>query len=80
MVIAYGEGAPKRPVATDILQDDEYLVNNRDFVMHPRGVKWTGAAPVASTSPTNTELENPLGWERVYEKKNVRLLELKTNG
>lgn len=80
--IAYGEGAPKRPVATDVdvLQDDEYLVNNRDFLLHPRGVKWSGAAPVAETSPTNPELEAAAGWERVYEKKNVRLLELKTNG
>lgn len=80
--VAYGEGAPKRPVATDVdvLQDDEYLVNNRDFLLHPRGVKWTGAAPVADTSPTNAELEVATGWERVYEKKNVRLLELKTNG
>ena len=81
-VIAYGEGSPKRPVATDVdvLQDDEYLVNNRDFLMHPRGVKWTGAAGIAAPSPSNAELEIGGQWDRVYEKKNVRLLELKTNG
>lgn len=80
--IAYGEGAPKMPVESDrdVLQGDEYLVNNRDFIMHPRGVKWTGAAPVASTSPTNAELQQAAAYQRVYEKKNVRLLELKTNG
>ena len=48
--------------------------------MHPRGVKWTGAGTVASTSPTNTELQQAAAYLRVYEKKNVRLLELKTNG
>jgi hypothetical protein len=78
--IAYGEGAPKMPVESDrdVLQGDEYLVNNRDFIMHTRGVKWVGTS--ASTSPTNTELQSAAAYQRVYEKKNVRLLELKTNG
>jgi hypothetical protein len=80
--VGYGEGQPKTPVETDrdVLQGDEYFVNRRHMILHPRGVKWTGAAPVAGKSPTNTELQAAAGWQRVYEKKNVRLLELKTNG
>lgn len=80
--VAYGEGEPKTPVETDrdSLKGDDYLINRREFLMHPRGVRWTGAAPQAGKSPSNAELENGAGWERVYERKNVRLIELKTNG
>lgn len=80
--VGYGEGTPKTPTETDrdSLQGDDYLINRREFLMHPRGVKWTSAAPVAGKSPTNVELQAAAGWERVYEHKNVRLVELRTNG
>ncbi len=47
--------------------------------MHPRGVKWLDAS-VAATFPTNTETEAAANWERVYERKNVRIASLITNG
>lgn len=79
--IAYGEGTPtEEAVETDrdILQGDSFLVNRRTFVMHPAGVKWQGTA--AGASPTNAEFATAANWARVYTRKNVRLLCLKTNG
>lgn len=80
--VGYGEGEPKTPTETDrdSLQGDDYLINRREFLLHPRGVKWTSAATVAGKSPTNAEIQAANGWERAYERKNVRLVELRTNG
>lgn len=79
--VAYGEGTPEdEAVETDrdILAGDDILTNRRTFVIHPVGVKWKGTA--AGASPNNTEFATAANWERVYTKKNVRLLCLKTNG
>lgn len=79
--IAYGEGEPAEAAVEtdrDVLQGDSYLVNRRTFVMHPIGVKWKGTA--AGASPTNAEFATAANWERVYTRKNVKLIELKTNG
>jgi hypothetical protein len=78
--VAFGEGNPNVPVETDrdSLQGDDYLVNRREFILHPVGVKWKGTA--AGASPTNTELATGTNWERVYEVKNCRVISLVTNG
>lgn len=70
----YGEGNAPVPVETDrdSLSGVDYLINRRHFVLHPRGVKWTGTA--AGIAPTNTECEDSAAWTRVYEQKNVRLV------
>ena len=47
--------------------------------MHPRGFKWTEAS-VADEMPTLTELANKLNWDRIYDKKKVRIVKLVTNG
>ena len=74
--IGYGEGTPKVPVETErnalIGGGEEYLVSRRHFVLHPRGVKWTGT-PAANT-PTNAELATVGNWSRVYEAQNVRVV------
>lgn len=74
--LGYGEGMPKVPVETErnalVGGGEEYLVSRRHFVMHPRGVKWTGT-PSANT-PTNAELATTGNWERVYEAKNIRIV------
>jgi hypothetical protein len=80
-VIAYGEGTPEEEAVEtdrDILAGDSYLTNRRTFVMHPIGVKWQGNA--AGASPTNAEFATAANWARVYTRKNVKLIELKTNG
>lgn len=80
--IAYGEATldPAEAAETDrdIAQGDDFLVNRRQFIIHPKGVKWIGTA--ANASPSNTEFATAGNWARVYERKNVPLVCLKTNG
>lgn len=74
--IGLGEGAAPVPTETDrdSLQGDDILINRRHFLLHPRGVAWGGTP--AGTSPTNAELETGASWTRVYEPKNVRIVQL----
>jgi len=44
--------------------------------LHPRGVAFQNAVVVGST-PSNAELANPQNWKRVYEPKNVRIVQFK---
>lgn len=75
--VAYGEGNPVGFVPTetdrDSLAGEDFLINRRTFILHPRGVRFTSAA-VAGVSPTNNELRNPDNWERVYEPKAIRIV------
>jgi hypothetical protein len=41
-------------------------------VLHPRGVRYVGAA--VGGGPTNTVLADGASWERVYENKAVRMV------
>jgi hypothetical protein len=83
--VAWGEGSPRVPVETsrDPDQGDgegvETLYSRRHFILHPRGIEFTSAS-VASTSPTNAELATATNWNRVYDRKLVRLAVLQTNG
>lgn len=79
--IGFGEGQAPVPTETDrdSLAGDDILINRWHVIMHPRGVKFTSSS-VAGASPTNTELEAAANWDRVYERKNVRLAKLITNG
>lgn len=60
----------------DSLAGEDYLINRRVFILHPRGVKWTEAS-VAGTFPTNAELANASNWQRVYENKAIRIVAFK---
>ena len=77
--IAYAEGSPKVPAATD--RDElksggmEFIVNRKKWIMHPRGIKWQGT-PTGPT-PSNTELETTGNWTRVYDQKNIRIVQFK---
>jgi hypothetical protein len=75
--VAYGEGNPVGFVPTetdrDTLAGEDYLINRRTFILHPRGVRFK-SAQVAGVSPTNTELANGANWERVYEPKAIRIV------
>ena len=79
--IARGNGAAPVPTETDrnSLSGTDYLVNRRHFILHPRGIKFTSSS-VAGASPTNTELAAAANWDRVYQKKNIRIVALRTNG
>lgn len=82
---AYGEGAPKMPVEIERVpsagdgEGMEVLHSRRHFLLHPRGIQWTGTV-LAGVAPDNAELANPLNWDRVYDRKAVRLAALRTNG
>lgn len=83
--LGYGEGTPRVPTATVRLESGgngegiEEMYQRKHFVLHPRGVKFNGAN-MAGVSPTNAELALAANWSRVYERKNVRLVALRTNG
>lgn len=78
--IGYGERSPKVPVAVgrDELKGmgQEYIVNRRQWVMHPRGVKWLGGTQ-AGVTPTNAELATTTNWQRVYDAKIIRIVAFK---
>lgn len=77
---AFGLGNGVAPVPTetdrDSLAGDDILINRQHFLLHPRGVKFTDSS-VAGSSPTNAELGLGTNWERVYEPKNVRIVQFK---
>jgi hypothetical protein len=58
----------------------DILVSRRQFVLHPNGIKWTGAVSAADF-PTNAELATAANWDRVYaERKQIPIAFLVTNG
>lgn len=73
--IGLGEGNAPVPTETDrdSLQGEDILINRRHFVLHPRGVKWVGTP--SGVSPTNAELEVGANWTRVYDAKNVKIVQ-----
>jgi hypothetical protein len=74
----WGEGGAPVPTETarDALSGDDILVNRRHFILHPRGVAFRGNQ-VSGPTPSNDELANYRNWERVYESKNVRIVQFK---
>lgn len=60
------------------LADTTYLINRKQFILHPRGVKWNESS-VVGVAPTNAELETAANWTRVFEQRNVRLVLMKHN-
>ena len=77
---AFGQGGAPVPSETDrdSLAGEDYLITRSHFLMHPRGVEFTETS-VAGEAPTNAECENAANWNRVYERKNVRVAALITN-
>ncbi|WP_200415944.1 major capsid protein [Virgibacillus salexigens] len=75
---AEGNGAAPIPTETDrnSLQGDDILINRQHFLLHPRGVAFQFGT-VAGSSPTNAELALAANWNRVYENKNIRVVEFK---
>ncbi|QDI90217.1 coat protein [Salicibibacter halophilus] len=78
--IGLGNGRLNPEYATEVdrdsLQGEDYLINRQSFILHPRGVRFT-ASEVDGEAPTNSELEDPENWRRVYEPKNVRIVAFK---
>lgn len=84
-LIAYGEGDIRgRKVSVEEKEDsgngggEEILHNRKGVLMHPRGIKFKGAN-MAKGSPSFAELRDAANWERVHQRKNIRVAFLETN-
>jgi hypothetical protein len=76
---AFGWGGAPVPTETarDALSGDDILVNRRHFILHPRGVAFQNDPSIVGPTPSNDDLANYLNWKRVYESKNVRIVQFK---
>lgn len=80
--IASGVGSHPNIIATEVDRNkqsssgEDFLINRRIQILHPRGVKWTEDS-VADVFPTNAELATGGNWERVYEPKAIRIVKFK---
>jgi len=79
--IARGEGSPETPAETDrdSLAGEDILISRRHFLLHTRGIKWTEDTVTDNISPSNADLALAANWDRVYEKKSIRMVMLETN-
>lgn len=81
--IALGNGSPEGHVATEVDRDKktgggiDYLINRRAFILHPRGIAYTGAVRANVETPTRAELAMAENWKPVYEPKQLRIVALK---
>lgn len=81
--VAYGEGSPVGfvPVETDRDKQTgagiDYLINRKNFILHPRGIRWTDAVRAHAETPLRAEMANPKNWKPVYEAKQLRIVALK---
>jgi hypothetical protein len=82
---ATGEGGPKKPVELESAasagngEGVETVWYRRHWVMHPRGVSYSGT-PAAASGVTDAELGTGTNWTRVYDPKLVRMVAVTTNG
>lgn len=81
--IALGNGSPVGHVATEVDRDKQtgggvdYLINRKAFILHPRGIAYTGAVREHVETPTREEMANPSNWNPVYEPKQLRIVAIK---
>lgn len=59
----------------DILAGDTVATYRRRFILHPRGIKWVGTP--AGDFPSRAELATGTNWERVYDNKQIRIVQFK---
>lgn len=81
--IALGNGSPVGHVATEVDRDKktgggiDYLINRKAYILHMRGVAYTGAKREHVETPTRAELKMAENWKPVYEPKQLRVVALK---
>lgn len=56
------------------LAGDDVLISRRHFVLHPRGIAYKAA--LTEESPAIATLEKAATWQRVYEPKQVRIVQI----
>lgn len=81
--VALGNGSPVGHVATELDRDKktgggvDYLINRKAFILHPRGIAYTGAKREHVETPTRQELAMAENWKPVYEAKQLRIVAIK---
>lgn len=81
--IAYGNGSPVGHVATEVDRDKQtgggvdYLINRKAFILHPRGIAYTGKVREHVETPLRSELSMAENWKPVYEDKQLRIVAIK---
>lgn len=81
--VAYGNGSPTGFVSTEVDRDKQtgggidYLINRKAFILHPRGIAYTGAVREHVETPLRTELAKAENWKPVYEPKQLRIVAIK---
>lgn len=82
--IGYAEGTPQ-DLALEFDRNSlggyDVMIMRRLMVLHPRGIKYTGAkisgGDASSGRPTNADLATAANWTRVYDPKNIRVVAFK---
>lgn len=81
--IALGNGSPVGHVDTETDRDKQtgggvdYLINRKAYILHMRGVAYTGVVREHVETPTREELRMAQNWNPVYEPKQLRVVALK---
>ena len=81
--VALGNGSPVGHVATETDRDKQtgggvdFLINRKAFILHPRGIAYTGAVRENVETPTRAELAMAENWNPVYEPKQLRIVAIK---
>lgn len=81
--VAYGNGTPVGHVATEVDRDKQtgggvdYIINRKAFILHPRGIAYTGKVREHVETPLRKELAMAENWNPVYESKQLRIVAIK---
>jgi hypothetical protein len=82
---ALGEALAKRPVAVEFDEKAgngaglETLAERKQWIIHPGGYSWVEGT-IAGQSPTVAEVSLAVHWNREYDRENVALAFVVTNG
>ena len=63
----------------DELKNIMAVVRRYRYIIHVQGTKWVGDAAAAG-GPTDAELATAANWEKVYETKNIGIVQVLSNG
>lgn len=81
--IALGNGNPVGfvPTETDRAKrkgsGEDYLINRKTMILHPRGIAWQNAVVAKTEGPSRKEVAEPKNWKPVYESKQIRIVAFK---
>lgn len=81
--VAYGNGSPEGHVATEVDRDKQtgggidYIINRKAFILHPRGIAYTGKVREHVETPLRSELSMAENWNPVYESKQLRIVAIR---